>query len=175
VAGFEEDPPEPERDWKFRSVIEYPDPSPETTAAAWAHLRAERNARHEAQDDDDEYDIVITHPAEEFDDPCRPLAAYVKLAHANGWEIVTLAHALAFQKGKPFKSGANEGSDRPDVHYDTQWLFARKGGKRVVVSYTIANGEPRGTLTYRRCNGKRYADAALKNLIKGVEDDSGGD
>jgi hypothetical protein len=152
-----------------RSKVPFPDPAPEMTARMWENLRAARHEAHE-EEDDSEYAITITQEAEEFDDPISPLAAYVKLAHAKGWTIHTLAHSLAFARGKVFKSGANEGQPRADQNIETQWLFAEKPGTgRVVVSYEIVNGTPRGAGVYRRFNGKSYSDRELKAIIKGTE------
>lgn len=152
----------------FRSKIEYPDPAPEMTARMWENLRARRAERVE-EEDDSEYEITITQEAEEFDEPIRPLSTYVALAHANGWNIHTLAHSRAFLRGRPFKSGEQAGVPRPDQDIETQWFFAEKPGTgRVVVSYEIVNGTPRGAGVYRRFNGKRYSDRDLKAIIKGT-------
>jgi hypothetical protein len=152
-----------------RSKVPFPDPAPEMTARMWENLRAKRNEAHE-EEDDSEYAITITEEAEEFDDPIRPLAAYAKLVHASGWTIHTLAHSRAFAKGKPVKTGENAGNSRPDQDIETQWLFAEKPGiGRVVVSYEIVNGTPRGAGVYRRFNGKSYSDRELKAIIKGIE------
>lgn len=158
--------PEPERqDYSIRSRVQYPDPAPEMTAQMWDNLRAERKARMEVVDES-EYDIVITQEAVEFDEPCGPLATYVKLVHQNGWEIVTLAHSQAFAKGKPYKSGANEGKPRPDENIEQQWLHAKRGGERLIVAYEVVNGTVRGARTLRRINGVRLADAEMKARIK---------
>lgn len=174
MAGFESiwDEPEPEETrWLRRSVPDYPNPAPEITAQAYATLRAQRAERQAALEvDDSEYEIVITHEAEEFDDPIRSLAGVVKLAHANGWRIHTLAHAYAFAKGKPFKGGANEGQPRPDQEIETQWLYAEKPGVgRLSVAYEIVNGVVRNTNTTRRFNGNRYGDRELKAIIRGEQ------
>lgn len=133
----------------------------------WARLKAEREAARENVVDDSEFEVVVTQEAREFDEPCGPLASYVKLAHANGWTLVKLAHALSFAKGKPFKSGANEGAIRPDQNIETQWLFGEKPGVgRFVVAYTIVNDKVRGTSTYRRMNGIVRSDSELKAMIK---------
>lgn len=151
----------------IRSKVPFPDPDPEFTAAVWERLRAARNASHE-EVSDDEYEITVTHAAEEFDEPCKALATFVSLAHKNGWRIVNLAHAFAFAKGKPFKSGANEGQPRPDQNIETQWLYAEKEGVgRIAVSYTIVNGVARGNMTVRGFNGARYSDRDFKAIIKG--------
>lgn len=183
MAGFEDDVPyvplnntdyghnaegELVPNWSIRSTIKYPDPAPELTARAWANLRAERNARNAATEDDTEFDIVITQSAEEFDDPISTLAAYIKLAHQHGWEILSLAHSFAYAKGKPFKSGANEGQVRPDQHHETQWTHLRRDNDIVEVYVSIINEEPRGNLTVRRLNGLKIADRDLKNYIKGI-------
>ena len=137
------------------------------TARMWENLRAARNATHE-ETSDEEYEITITETAEEFDDPIRALAGFAKLAHANGWTIHTLAHSRAFAKGKPFKTGANEGTSRPDQEIETQWLYLEKRGVgRISVGYEIVNGVVRGTGTTRRFNGRRYSDKDLKAIIKG--------
>jgi hypothetical protein len=131
----------------------------------WERLRAERNATI-VEDDDSEYDISVTDAAEEFDDPIGPLAQYVKLAHANGWTIHALGHSKAFAKGKPFKTGANEGQPRPDQHIEQQWGYFVRDRNVVEVSYMIVNGTPRGNMTVRRLNRVAMADRDLKNAIK---------
>jgi uncharacterized protein (DUF4415 family) len=133
----------------------------------YARLRAERNAQP-TEEDEAEFDIVITETAHEFDDPISPLAGYLKLAHAHGWEILTLSRSRAFAKGKPFKSGANEGKPRPDQNIENQWCHLRLDRDIVEVYYTLVNGEPRGNDTMRRLNRERIGDRDLKNYIKGV-------
>lgn len=152
-----------------RTKPAYPDPAPELTAKVWEKIRAEREARKNPDpEDESEFEITVTQEAEEFDEPVSPLAGYVKLAHANGWEIVQLGHSRAFAKGKPFKSGANEGKPRPDKEIEQQWLYARKAGVGgFAISYTVENGKVQGSKTARIFNRERYADADFKALIKG--------
>ena len=130
-------------------------------------MRAD-DAKARQDDDDEDYEIVITKPAEEFDDPCSPLAAVVKLAHKHGWLIHTMAHAFSFQKGKVFKGGAHAGEKRPDSNIELQWAFLEKGdSNRIVVSYTIINDKVSGIHTYRSHNGRRpLSDAELKEGIR---------
>ena len=120
----------------------------------------------QSEEDDSEYEVTVTRAAEEFDEPINALATYVKLLHANGWRLANLGHAFAFAKGKPFKTGANEGKPRPDQEIETQWVYAERNGDRIAVSYTIVNGKVRGNATARRMNGSAYADAELKARIK---------
>lgn len=114
-----------------------------------------------------EGEIIITQPAEEFDEPCGPLASYVSLGAKAGWSIHTLAHALSFQKGMPFKSGAKAGQVRPDRSTDLQWLFLEKGSDRAVIAYVITNGKAVSTSTHRSFNGIRLSDAEMKEKIRG--------
>lgn len=168
--GFEEiwDEEEPPNKWLLRSVPAFPDPDPAGTTAMWERLRVERNEAHVVVEDEDEFEITVTQEAEEFDEPISALGTYVKLAVKSGWDIVNLGHSRAFAKGKPFKSGANEGQSRPDQNIETQWLYAEKEGcGRIAVSYTIINDTTRGTMTARRHNGTAYGDRELKSIIKG--------
>lgn len=153
----------------IRSKPPFPDPAPELTAKVWERWRAERQAHlHPTEESDEEYEVTVTREAEEFDEPIKALATFVSLAHKSGWEIVELGHALAFAKGKPFKSGANEGKPRPDQEIETQWLYARKPEVgRIAVSYTIVNGTVRGNMTSRSYNGTKYSDRDFKAIIKG--------
>lgn len=167
----------PERpDYSIRTELIYKDADPEGTARMWENLRLERAARHAVEDaaaaaseaGEEESDITITLPAEEFDDPIKPLAGVVSLAHKNGWEIVSLAHSMAFEKGKPFKTGARAGQVRPDMTHECQWVHLKKPGVgRVAVYYSIVNDVPRGNAVARRFNGNRYSDRELKAIIKG--------
>jgi hypothetical protein len=159
----------PERDWLERTVPPFPDPDAEGTAAMWARLRAERDAS-QVEEDDSEYDVTITQAAEEFDEPISTLAAYLKLGNQHGWEILTLSHSKAFSKGKPFKSGANEGTSRPDQDIEAQWVHLRKDNDIVEIYVDIVNGVPRGASTVRRLNNQKMADRDLKNYIKGVHE-----
>lgn len=121
----------------------------------------------EVEDDEVEGEVIITQPAEEFDDPCGPLAAYVKLANRNGWTIHTLAHALSVKKGVPFKTGPRAGEPRPDSHTDLQWVFLEKPGNRAVIAYVITNDKVVSAATYRSHNGTRLSDAEMKEVIRG--------
>ena len=161
-----------------RSIIQYPDPAPESTAAMWDRWRqqqAERRAALSEIPDEDAADEVyknheapvITMEAEEFDDPCRSLGVWVKAAHQNGWTIVELAHSRCHAKGKVIKSGDREGQRNPDRGIETQWLKIEKSGVgRAVISYTIINGKNNGT--YRSFNGiAGRSDADMKGILKG--------
>lgn len=152
-----------------RTKVQYPSPDPEGEARMWAKVRADRLARTApvVEEDDSDFDVTVTQEAVEFDEPIRSLASYVKLVHASGYDIVSLGHSRSFAKGKPFKTGANEGKDRPDQEIETQWLYAEKPGVgRIAVSYTIVNGVTRGNMTTYRMNGIRYGDRELKARIK---------
>ena len=117
--------------------------------------------------DDEEYEIVITQEAEEFDDPCSPLATWVKRAHTAGWSIHTLAHAFSTQKQKPFKSGERAGQPRPDRNYEAQWLFVeKKGVGRATVYYLLNNGKVESVSTTRSFNGRRVSDKELQEILK---------
>lgn len=159
-----------------RSILQYPDPDPEGTAAMWDKWRIERAAkiaiRDEVVDEDAGDDVyknheppVITSPAEEFDEPTKALAAFVKLAHASGWTLVELAHATCTARGKLVKSGARAGQRNTDREIETQWLKIEKAGVgRAVISYTIINGTTNGV--YRSFNGLHPSDAEMKGIIK---------
>lgn len=161
-----------------RTVLKYPDPDPDGTAAMWARLhewrdarRAEAAAAGAAQNDQvyrNHEKPVITQAAEEFDDPMRSLAGMVKLAHKNGWELVELAHAKCFARGKVLLSGERAGQRHPDREIETQWLKIQKSGVgRAVISYTIINGKADSSSTYRSFNGEPMSDAGMKGVING--------
>lgn len=159
-----------------RSIVPYPDPHPEFTAAVWDRWRAERAARlatvvPDENAGDDVYKNneppVITLEAEEFDEPCSALAGYVKLAHSSGWTIAELAHSKATARGKIIQSGERAGQSNPDWDIETQWLKIEKPGVgRAVVSYTLVNDKTYNV--YRSFNGLAgRADKDMKELIKG--------
>lgn len=110
--------------------------------------------------------VRITQEAEEFDDPIPTLAAWVKLANANGWEILSLAHALSFAEGLPYLSGAKEGVKRGDREIEVQWAHFRKGKDRASVLYTLINGKTYGAQTARLFNGEAQGDADMKRKMK---------
>lgn len=160
-----------------RTVLQYPDPAPESTAAMWEKWREDRADRDQlrgaAPDEDAPDEVyknheppVITLEAEEFDDPCGSLAGYVKLAHGNGWTLVELAHAGCTARGKIIKSGARMGQRHPDRAIDTQWVKLEKAGVgRAVISFTIINDKTDNV--YRSFNGLAgRSDAEMKGIIK---------
>lgn len=110
--------------------------------------------------------VSITQEAEEFDDPISPLATWVKRAHDNGWEILSIAHALSFAEGKPFGTGEKAGQPRPNYHVDTQWAHFKRGRDLASVIYTVINGTPRGARTGRFFNGERLGDADMRTRMK---------
>lgn len=164
-----------------RSMVPFPDPAPELTAAMWDRWRADRAARRKAvapQPEDGDEDAsspfkgweypVITKPAEEFDEPCSSLGGWVKLAHASGWTLVELAHAFSTAKGKPFATGNKAGTIRGDRNMEIQWLKIEKAGVgRAVIAYPLNNGKTEGTRVYRSFNGQRYNDADMRKIVKG--------
>lgn len=162
-----------------RSFVPFPDPDPEFTAGVWARHHADRAARRgivEVDPDEDPdansaykdyHPAKVTQEAEEFDEPCKPLAAWVKKAHANGWEIVELAHALSVSEGKPFGSGEKAGQPRPTRHVDLQWLKIEKAGVgRGLIVYPVVNGEVLGTRVSRRFNGSVMSDKEMNEKVK---------
>lgn len=162
---------EAEPDWRIRSRLRFPDADPEGTAAMYERFREERRARREAEaeDDDTKYDWVISLRATEFDEPCGPLATYVKLAAKQGWEIVELGHSQAWRHQPPVATGDNAGRERPDEHVERQWLYAQRGHERMVVSYELTgvdHDKVRGQNTVRRINGVNYSDAEMKAKVK---------
>lgn len=162
---------EAEPDWSIRSRIRYPDPDPEGTAAMYARFRQERLERREAESEVDEsqYEWVISDPAREFDDPCGPLATYVKLLVKHGWSLAELAHSAAWRHQPPVATGENAGRERPDEHVERQWVYATRGSDRLVVSYELTGvyyDKVRGNQTVRRINGVNYSDAEMKAKIK---------
>ena len=133
----------------------------------FAAIRAQYHDPEAEEEDDEEYEIVITQEAEEFDDPCSPLATWVKRAHAAGWSIHTLAHAFSTQKQKPFKGGERAGQPRPDRNYEAQWLFVeKKGVGRATVYYLLNNGKVESVSTTRSFNGRRVSDKELQEILK---------
>ena len=130
----------------------------------------EINATPEEDDDDvTAGETVITREAEEFDDPCSPLAKKIALAHRHGWDIATLAHSFAFEAGKITKSGKNAGRKAPDKEWELQWVFLEKEGVgRAVVAYHLAGGVVNGTLTRRSFNGTQLSDTAFNEALKGA-------
>lgn len=162
-----------------RSIPRFPDPHPEFTAAVWERWRADQAARKtvhvpEADAADDVYrnyePPVVTLAAEEFDEPVRPLAGFVKLAHEHGWNIVELAHARSSAKGKVIQSGQRAGERHSDRETETQWIKLEKPGVgRAVISYTIHNGKTDSTATYRSFNGSVRSDADMKAILKGEQ------
>lgn len=164
---------EAEPDWSVRSRLRFPDPDPEGTAAMYARFREERRQRQEAEAEDDgsQYEWVISVTAREFDEPCGPLATYVKLAAKHGWEIVELGHSSAWRHQPPVATGENAGRERPDEHVERQWLYAQRGSERMTVSYELTGvyyDKVRGQNTVRRINGANYSDADMKAKIKGA-------
>lgn len=162
-----------------RTILAYPDPHPEFTAKVWDRWRADLAKRHALRDATPDEDAgadvyknheppVITLAAEEFDEPCSPLAAYVKLALQSGWDLVELAHSKCTARGKVIQSGQRAGSRHPDRDIETQWCkLAKPGVGRAIVSYVIINGKTESTSTYRSFNGLAgRADAEMKGLIK---------
>lgn len=155
-----------------RTKPAYPDPHPEFTAQVWERWRQERAERLAAldkaqnADNDKDFDAVITLEATEFDDPVKPLAGVVALAHKSGWEIESLAHSQASEKGKPFKTGAKAGQLRPDRELECQWAHFSRGNDRALVYYDVINDEVRSATTLRRINGVRYSDAEFKAKLK---------
>lgn len=161
-----------------RSIPPYPDPDPEGTAAMWARWKGERlellRARNGIQDEDSADDVyknneppVLTLEAEEFDDPCNALGSAIKLAHANDWQLVELAHSRATARGKVVKTGERAGQRNKDWEIETQWVKLEKVGVgRAVISYTLVNGTTYNV--YRSFNGLAgRSDAEMKGLIKG--------
>lgn len=162
-----------------RSLPEFPDPHPEFTAAVWDRWRADQAARVAAvpvadPDADGANDVyknneppVITLEAEEFDEPCNALGSAIRLAHANGWTLVELAHSRATARGRVVKSGAREGQRNKDWDIETQWIKLEKSGVgRAVISYTLVNGATYNV--YRSFNGMAgRSDAEMKAILKG--------
>lgn len=181
MAGFSSWDDVPDLTLDGRSMVPYPDPDPEFTAQVWDRLRAEHAERDRRRAEKAEappevysgYEMpVITQAAREFDEPIRPLAGWVKLALANGWKLIKLAHALSTMRGKEFAGGEKAGTRRPDRDVELQWAFFEKAGVgRIAVSYPIFNGTVNGTGVARRFNGKSYSDADLRRIVKGEEDD----
>lgn len=163
-------------DYSKRTELLFTDSDPDGTARMWAKIREDRLARQasllaEAEDHGkaDEFAVVVTAEAEEFDEPIKPLATVVGLAHKNGWDIVSLAHSQAFEKGKPVKTGARAGQMNPDKHHECQWVHLSKAGVgRIAVYYSIINDVPRGDTVTRRFNGERYSARDLNAIIKGT-------
>lgn len=158
-----------------RSKVPFPDPHPEFSAAVWDRWRADRVPDEPIADVDGASDVyrnyeppVITLEAEEFDEPIRPLATFVTLAHKSGWSIVELAHSRSFARGKIIQSGERAGERHPDRDTETQWLKIEKSGVgRAVISYTIHNGKAESQATYRSFNGLAgRSDAEMKELIR---------
>lgn len=160
-----------------RSIPPYPDPDPEGTARMWEKWREDRARRAgskgaEADEDaaievykNNEPPIILQGP-EEFDEPCSALASFVKLGHANDWNLVELAHSTATARGKIIKSGDRAGESNPDWTIETQWVKIEKLGMgRAVISYTLVNGKT--YKTYRSFNGLAgRSDAEMRELIK---------
>lgn len=162
-----------------RSFVPFPDPHPEFTAGVWERWRADKAARAGVVEDDPDADpdassaykdyhpARVTQEAEEFDDPCRALGAWVKAAVKGGWEIVELAHALSVSEGKPYGSGDKAGEPRPTRHVDLQWLkIEKKGVGRGLIVYPVVNGEVLGTRVSRRFNAQVMSDKAMKEMVK---------
>lgn len=162
-----------------RSLIEFPDPHPEFTAEVWERWRADRAARAGVEEIDPDADpdahsaykdyhpAQVTQEAEEFDEPCSSLAGWVKRAHASGWEIVELAHALSSSEGKPYGSGEKAGQPRPTREVDLQWLKIEKAGVgRGLIVYPVVNGKVLGTRVSRRFNGSVMSDKEMNEKVK---------
>lgn len=168
----------PNVDTTGRTIPEFPTvhPSGVTWKDYFARMAAERKARSQPDPEEDTDDetavfkdygpVTIIRPAEENDEPVSALAAWVKTAHSNGWEILSIANALSFAKGKPYATGEKAGQPRPDYNVDTQWAHFKRGKDRASVIYTIINGTARGTRTGRFFNGERLSDAEMKRRMK---------
>lgn len=167
----------PNVDLDGRTINPYP--TTHESGMSWAEyfakMRAEQKALREPEPEDEDEGavvfkdygpVVVTQEAEEFDDPISALAAWVKRAHAGGWEILSIAHALSFAKGKPFGSGEKEGQPRPDFNIDTQWAHFKRGKDRASVIYTIVNGKTRGDRTNRYFNGEPVGDKEMQARMK---------
>lgn len=180
VDDIEIEPVVERPDYSQRTELLFKDSDPEGTARMWEKIRADRLARQAALAAEaaevgqvQESPVTVTLEAEEFDEPIKPLATLVSVAHKNGWEIVSLAHSKAFEKGKPVKTGARAGQMNPDKHHECQWVHLSKTGVgRIAVYYSIINDVPRGDTVSRRFNGERYSDRALKAIIKGTHNAS---
>lgn len=174
----------PDVDETGRSFVPFPDPNPEFIAGVWDrwHSTLERRQAAEKREalSDDSLEVfqgyeapVIVEPATEFDDPCRPLAGLIKLAVANGWEIVEIAHAVSTMKGKPYSGGEKEGQFRPDRTTDLQWAkFEKASVGRILLSFPIVNDEVRSTNVVRSFNGRRYGDRDMRKVMKGEYEES---
>lgn len=162
-----------------RSLVPYPDPHPEFIAGVWGRHRVDKEARQGAMEGDpdadadahsaykDYYPAKVTQEAEEFDEPCSALATWVKRAHANGWDIVELAHALSVSEGKPYGTGAQAGEPRPTRHVDLQWLKIEKTGVgRGLIVYPVVNGAVLGARVSRRFNGQVMGDKEMNEKVK---------
>lgn len=169
-----------------RSILQYPNPAPELTAKMWEKqhaYRAEMRAADEVVSDDSEvymgYEAPIVYEiATEFDDPCRPLAGLVKLAHGNGWELVELSHALSFMKGKAFAGGDKAGQRRPDRRTDLQWAKLQKSGVgRILLCFPVVNDAVVSANVMRRFNGLLHGDRDMRKILKGeyVREEQGGE
>lgn len=120
----------------------------------------------EEEEEEVEYDIVITQEAEEFDEPTSALATWVSRAHKAGWEISSLAHAFSEQEQPPFKSGTRAGEARPRREYEAQWLHAKKGGHRASFYYLLNQGKVVAGKASRHYDGQVKSDAEMKTLIE---------
>ena len=129
-----------------RTVNPYRTFGPKTQpGVSWhEYFKAHRALYHKPEEeevDEEEYEIVITREAEEFDEPCGPLATWVKRAHESGWKIHTLAHAFSTQKQPPFK-----GSRDPTRTMKRNGSSLRSlglGGQRFTICSTMASQTPR--------------------------------